>query len=396
MKTLRTLQGLLIFAIAVGWSLSARAAVLKANGVQTGVVTMPVSGATPVVLDIAITSVVAGNTFVLCQNDAAIRLPTTRPLCELTSPTNLRITIYDTAGTEVVQWYVVEFLSGVTVQRSPVGGTALAAGGPPPQTVNVPLAPAVNLAQTFVLISENMNSNNEYIDEQWTVQAQLTSTTNLQLTRNATATAINVAWQVIQIASAAVQSGIATIAINATTVTAALNPPVDLTRTFLVFTRSGGSGSFGVESWYQTTGAITNATTLTFTRAYQNSGFANTQVDIAWFAVRMTDGSTVQRGLQGPSGTGAASATMNVALPSAVVTTRSVPFISVMGDPVPANPFSNLDDTSWKAALTTTTNLRLTRAVGATKVSNATVAWQVVQFNNQPNLVDGDGREIFP
>jgi hypothetical protein len=396
MKTLRTLQGLLIFAIAVGWSLSARAAVLKANGVQTGVVTMPVSGATPVVLDIAITSVVAGNTFVLCQNDAAIRLPTTRPLCELTSPTNLRITTYDGSGKEVVQWYVVEFLSGVTVQRSPTGGTVLAAGGPP---VIVTLAPAVNLAQTFVLISENMNnSTSEYIDEQWTVQAQLTSPTNLQLTRNANATAINVAWQVIQIASAAVQSGTASIAINALTATAVLNPPVDLTRTFLVFTRSGGSQSFGVESFYQTTGQITNATTLTFTRAFQFNN-PNEQVDIAWFAVRMTDGTTVQRGLQGPSGTGAPSATMNVALPSAVVTNRSVPFISVMGDPAPANPFSNLDDTSWRAALTTTTNLRLTRSSvlpATNNTSNATVAWQVVQFNNQPNLVDGDGREIFP
>jgi hypothetical protein len=239
------------------------------------------------------------------------------------------------------------------------------------------------------------NSTNEYIDEQWTVQAQLTSPTNLQLTRNATATAINVAWQVIQIASAAVQSGSASIAINALTATAALNPPVDLTRTFLVFTRSGGSGSFGVESFYQTTGQITNATTLTFTRAFQGN-FANSQVDIAWFAVRMTDGTTVQRGLQGPSGVGGASATMNAVLPSAIAINRSVPFISVMGDPAPANPFSNLDDTSWKAALTSTTNLRLTRAAGAANVSNATMAWQVVQFNDRPNLVDGDGREIFP
>jgi hypothetical protein len=391
MKTLRSLQGLLIFVIALGWSLSAGAAVLKANGVQTGVVTMPVSG----IANIAITSVTVGSTFVLCQNDAAIRFPTTRALCELTSATNLRITIYDTAGTEVVQWYVVEFLSGVTVQRSPAGGTAIAAGT---ATVPVPIA-AVNLAQTFVLISENMNnSTNEYIDEQWTVQAQLTSTTNLQLTRNANATAINVAWQVIQIASAAVQSGTATIAINATTVTGALNPPVDLTRTFLVFTRSGGSGSFGVESFYQTTGQITNATTLTFTRAFQGN-FANSQVDIAWFAVRMTDGTTVQRGLQGPSGTGGASVTMNAVLPSAIAINRSVPFISVMGDPAPANPFSNLDDTSWRAALITTTNLRLTRSnvlPATNNTSNATVAWQVVQFNNQPNLVDGDGREIFP
>jgi hypothetical protein len=86
---------------------------------------------------------------------------------------------------------------------------------------------------------------------------------------------------------------------------------------------------------------------------------------------------------------------MNAALPSAVVINRSVPFISVRGDPATGSFQTDLDDTSWRAALTTTTNLRLTRAAGAT-TTNATVAWQVVQFNNQPNLVDGDGREIFP
>jgi ethanolamine utilization microcompartment shell protein EutL len=361
--------------------------------VQTNTQTIPVSG----IANIAITSVNTASTFVLCQNDTQAGLADSRALCELTSATNLRITIFNAAGTEVVQWHVVEFYSGVTVQRSPVGGTLLAAGGPSPQTVNVPLAAAVNLAQTFVLISENMSSNSANIDEQWTVRAQLTSTTNLQLTRNATATAINVAWQVVQIASSAVQSGTATIAVTATTVTAALNPPVDLARTFLVFSRSGGSSSSGVEVLYQTTGEITNATTLTFTRAI-GFNFPNLQVDIAWFAVRMTDGTTVQRGLQGPSGIGGASATMNAPLATAVVINRSVPFISVRGDPATGSFQTDLDDTSWRAALNTTTNLRLTRASGApgNNITNATVAWQVVQFNNQPNLVDGDGREIFP
>jgi len=28
--------------------------------------------------------------------------------------------------------------------------------------------------------------------------------------------------------------------------------------------------------------------------------------------------------------------------------------------------------------------------------SNATVAWEVVQFANAPHVIDGDGREIFP
>jgi hypothetical protein len=40
--------------------------------------------------------------------------------------------------------------------------------------------------------------------------------------------------------------------------------------------------------------------------------------------------------------------------------------------------------------------ITLTRAAGASNSSNATVAWQVLQFTDKPNLVDGDGREIFP
>jgi hypothetical protein len=385
MKTSRWWLVPLVLAFGVAWSSSVVGAVVKS--IQANTQTIPASG----VANIAITSVNTASTFVLCQNDTVAGLADSRALCELTSATNLRITIFNAAGTEVVQWHVVEFSSGVTVQRSPVGGTLLAAGT---ATFPVPIA-AVNLAQTFVLISENMSSNSANIDEQWTVRAQLTSTTNLQLTRDATGTAINVAWQVIQIASAAVQSGTATIAVNTTTVTAALNPPVDLARTFLVFSRSGGSSSSGVEVLYQTTGEITNATTLTFTRAF-GFNFANLQVDIAWFAVRMTDGTAVQRGLQGPSGIGGASATMNAPLATAVVINRSVPFISVRGDPATGSFQTDLDDTSWRAALNTTTNLRLTRAALGTNSTNATVAWQVVQFNNQPNLVDGDGQEIFP
>jgi len=245
-----------------------------------------------------------------------------------------------------------------------------------------------------------MNSATQDIDEQWTVRGQLTSTTNLQLTRNATGTAIAVAWQVIQIESAVVVSNIATIPVGATFVTAALNPPVDLSRTFLVFSRSGGNAAAanrGQEMRYQTTGVITNATTLTFTRAFQD-GAAATQVDIVWFAVRMTDGTTVQRNVCGPSGlvsTMPAVPAGCLTLAPAIVTNRSVAFISAMGDAASGTPTADLDDTSWQSALAAGA-VTLTRAAGASNTSNATVAWQVVQFTDKPNLVDGDGREIFP
>jgi hypothetical protein len=279
----------------------------------------------------------------------------------------------------------VEFLSGVTVQR---GLTSLGAS----LTVAVPIS-AVNLAKTFVLISERINDGSTNRDERWTTTAELTSTTNLRLTRTDASggNAPSIAWQVIQIESAVVQSGIATIAQGALSTTAPLSPAVDTTRTFLVFTTSAGNAINGVESRYMTTGVLTDATTLTFTRALIRN-VAGGQVDIRWFAVRMTDGTTVQRGPAGPSGTGAGSATMNATLAPAIVTNRSVPIISVIGD-AGSSASTNLNDTSWEAAFTSTTNLQLTRV--AANNSNATVAWQVVQFANTPNRIDGDGREIF-
>jgi hypothetical protein len=384
----------LLLILVAAWSLSTEAAVIK--NVQTNTSTIPPSG----VANIPITSVNTLRTFVVCQNDTAGigSNPTTRALCELTSATNLRITINDGSGTEVVRWYVVEFYSGVTVQRSPPGGTAFA---PLIPTVPVGIA-AVNQAKTFVLISESMNSTAQDIDEQWTVRAELTSNANLQLTRNATGTAIAVAWQVIQIESAVVQSNTAIILENDTFVTAALNPPVDPSRTFLVFSRSGGAAVAGEEQRYQTTGVITDATTLTFTRQFAD-GNPDTQVDIVWFAVRMTDGTTVQRNLCGPSGTGAGSETMNAVpagcldLAPAIVTNRSVAFISTQVDPIGTGgpPTADLDDTSWQAALAPGA-ITLTRSANASNSTDADVAWQVVQFTDKPNRVDGDGREIFP
>jgi hypothetical protein len=375
----------MVLAFGVAWSLSASAAVVK--NVQTGTVTMP--GGSPVAT-VAITSVNTARTFVICyflvgnnngQTDAQ------RVTCELTGATTLTITNGVADGAEVVRWYVVEFLSGVTVQRGLVPTTTYTAVT---ATVPVPIA-AVNLAKTFVLISARTASSTLDRDEQFTPTAQLTSTTNLQLTRNETGTVpLAVAWQVVQIESAVVQSGTASIAKNTTSITATLGPAVDTTRTFLVFTSVADTKTASVESKYLATGVITNAATLTFTRAVAANGNGG-QVDIAWFAVRMTDGTTVQSGTNTPPSPGV---TLNVAL-SAIVPARSVPIISTSGDPG-STANDALDDNSLAAALTSATNLQLIASTNAQHNVNTTVAWQVVQFTDKVNRVDGDGREIFP
>jgi len=381
MKTARCLQGLLISAIAVGWSLAAGAAVIKS--VQTGTVTMGT-----VTQSVAITSVTPAKAFVICQESASNGSQASdRVTCELNAATTLTITIGVADATVAVRWYVVEFLSGASVQRGLVPtatfGTAVA-------TVNVTLATAVDLTQAFPLMTATTATTNRTIDEEVTPTAELTTSTNLRLTRSQTGDSIAVAWQVVQIESTSVQKGTLNMPQANVIATAPLSPPVDTARTFLIFTANGGNATNGVESRYRVTGVITNSTTLTFTRAV--NGGAGNDVNIAWFAVRMTDGTTVQRGSNTTPGAG--TTTMNAAI-SAIVINRSLPIISMRGDAARTSN-NDFDDTSWAAALTSTTNLQLTKSTSASNASNATLAWEVVQFANTPNLVDGDGREVFP
>jgi hypothetical protein len=393
MKALRWWSVALVLAVGLGWNLSVRAAVVK--NVQTGMAFM--SGASTAVSVTIPSAVNPARAFVICDflvgnnNSPAA---SQRVTCELTGATTLTITNGAADDQEVVRWYVVEFFSGVTVQR---GLASITAGF---LTLPVLIPAAVNLAKTFVLISARTASVATNMDEQFTPTAQLTSTTNLQLTRsdNTGTDDLTVAWQVVQIESASVQSGIATIAQAATSVTAALNPAVDTTRTFLVFTSNGGVAVNGVESRYLTRGEITNATTLTFTRAL-NQPVVGGQVSIAWFAVRMTDGTTVQRGTNPTTSPG--TTTINAPL-TAIVPARSVPIISASGDPL-STADDALDDNSWAADTSVANNLQLTNSPNAQNNVNTTVAWQVVQFADAPNRVDGPagggrsgGREVFP
>lgn len=364
---------MLALAASVFLSLGASAAVLKSIQTNATVVTT--------LTDVVITAVNMSRTFVICQGDTggSNSNATVRVTCELTSSTNLRITPGNTVAAETVRWHVVEFYSGVSVQR---GLTSLGSAA----TANASLA-AVDLSKSLVLTTERADDANASRDERWTVAAELTGTTNLQLSRNETGVVAEgpvVAWQVIQIESASVQSGTTTIAAAQTVATASLANMVDTGRTFVVFSSKGGGGIDGVERHYRITGQLTAATTLTFTRAFQD-GIAAKQVDIAWFAVQMTDGTLVQRGLAGPSGTGAGSDTLNATLSTGVDTTRSIPLISVRGD-AGSSADSDLDDTSWKARLTSSTNVEFTRAGGNS--ASATIAWEVVQFAVSPNLIE--------
>lgn len=340
------------------------------KNVQSGTVTM-----SPATRTVALTAVDPARSFVLCHNRTNNGVSRSRVTCELTNATTLTITAGFLNASNVVQWYVVEFTSGIAVQRN------LAAFGNGTATVNVALNPAVNLAKSFVLISERINDNNQARDERWTIRARLTATNNLELSRNETGTALTVAWQVIQIQDATVQSGLTTLLEGNVAVTAAIGA-VDMTKTFVVFSRRGATVAAGIEGRYQVRGELTNATTLTFTRAVNNAvGGGNNDVEIAWFAVTLNDGTIVQRGT-----TTVNAAFMDVPL-APIVLNRGFPIVSVSGGT--NGPNTHLDDTSLTDAFTSTTNLRLQRANTAVP---ATVAWFVVNLGS-PRI---DWQEIVP
>ncbi len=272
----------------------------------------------------------------------------------------------------VVEWQAIEFASGVNVQRrDTVFGAATT-------TVNVPIS-AVNLSESFVLISVAANSGSQTIDEQWTARAQLTSTTKLELSRNESGIALNVYWQVVSFTGASVQRGLTTIGAGAGSATAAI-ASVNPATTFLLSTQQGAAAVNGSESQYQVRGRITSPTQLTFDRTSTTSS-----VEVAWEVVTLNDGSSVQSGSIPIAGAGSS----GTATLSSVTLSRSASCISVQGGT--GAETADLDATSFTHSISNSTTLTVSRSLVGTATA-ADVSWFVVQFNsNQPPVLASIG-----
>lgn len=328
------------------------------KSVQTGSVTIATNPQS-----VGVTTVDPSRAFVVCAQRDGSSNASRRTTCELSASS---VTFNAGEIGTVVQWYVAEFKGGVSVQRST---TTFATT----DTIwNVPIS-QVDLTKSFVLTSEWTLDTLQNNDEEWTMRAQLTSSSNLELSRNTGAAnqPVTVAWQVVSMAAASVRRG--TTSINSGTqnfVTVPLAPAVDPNQSFLVFSRRAPTTG-GIEGDYQVTGEITGGgLTLTFTRADTKTN----AVDIAWEVVSLNDGTTVQRGKITSDLT---DNPLNATLSPAIVTAQSIPLISVSGAFSPTDT-ADIDSTTYTAIFTSTTNLQMQRASNPNM--SATVAWQVVQF----------------
>jgi hypothetical protein len=285
-----------------------------------------------------------------------------------------RVTNETTPVTMTMEWYVVTYTCGITVQRGEVSQASA--------TIDVPISSVGSTAQAFVTWSKTPTATDNTFDQNDVVLGELTTPTNLQFRANSGTASHIIAWQVIAFDNPAdvnVQSGSTSLLGTATSTTATLTPAVDVTKTFVLASyRTPGTGAdIGAR---MLRAELTNSTTITFTRDI--SGTPDDITEIAWQAIELKEGSSVQRGTQAFA---AATAQQNVGI-SPVDTTKAYAFGSVQagaGQNVGRSSYA-ADDIIGVGSFTaelSTSQLTLTRDNTA---ANANVGWFVVHWGSAP------------
>jgi len=303
---------LLILFVLLLASTSLSAAVIK--GVQSGTAVSSGNG----VVTVGITAVDPAKSFLVFQTRSSSNRP----------PGSMIIGRLNAGGTAVefvrtttetstidIQWSVVEFLSGVSVQRGEVNQSST--------TINVPITPVASTSQAFVLWSKVPGAGHYIWSLDDPILGELTSTSNLQFRVDQTSSTHVIAWQVVEFTNAAdinVQKGSTALLGSSASVDIALPTPVDVSKAFvLAGFRTSGSGADVGERMIRA--QIIDANTLRIDR----SRTGDSLTEIVWQVVELKDGSSVQHGSEPfPLGT----VQRSVAI-TPVNTSRAVAFASV-------------------------------------------------------------------
>src|SRR3954470_8389799 len=283
-----------------------------------------------------------------------------------------RITDETTPAVINIQWYVVTFGSGVSVQR---GETPLSAA-----STNVTIGAVASLSQAFVLWSMTAASADALWGADDQVLGELTTTTNLQFRANLLNAAHTIAWQVVQFTTAAdinVQKGTTSLTGAATSTTVTLGTAVNTSKTFVLVGARVTDGTGPDIGAKMVRAQLTNSTTITIDRAAASTSDAT---EIVWQAVELKDASTVWRG----SSNFAAGATQATAFLSPPVNIgRTVAFLSMQdggGQNGGRTPYvaGDVPGVGTATASLVYDTLTLTRNSTA---SSADLGWFVVQFD---------------
>jgi Peptidase family C25 len=288
LKSVQSFRRVVLAAVAATFVLApsiAQAAVVQS--VQTGIATSNADG----VLTVPITAINPAQSALFFDSNFDSNRPTSSAVAgRIASATTLefvRATDEATPGTMSIRWYVVQWSSGVSVQRGVQAQNAT--------VIDIPITAVAAVNQAFVTWSkfpQQTDVNN--LDNDDPIIGELTTTTNLQF-RVDMPRPVDFYWQVIEFTNAAdisVQKGSTALIGNTLSVDATLPIAVNPASTFVLVgynTTSGAGPAIGAR---MVRAQLIDATTVRIDRSIGGADLT----EIHWHAVELLDGSEVLRG----------------------------------------------------------------------------------------------------
>lgn len=326
---------------------------------QSGTVT--IGGINPLAVNLT-TTVDVTKSYVYCNfklNGSGADRATT---CQLSANgASISIQSGNAGSSSVVNWYVVEFSKGASVQR---GSNSLLSTE---STNTITLSTAVDLSRTFIIAYSRTTSTSNTIDEERTLRYRLLSTTSMEVYRNETGIAISYEWQVIQLDGGRVQSGISTIANGSTSVSVPISS-VNLGNSFIILNSAAGAGVNGVETNHYVQASYASTTQINFAR----TGNSDT-VDVSWYAIEMVDGTSVQSG----NSSVATTSIFSTSSLTTVDTTKTMIVSSYQVDNGDA-PATTQDSGTFSSYFLDSSTIKFERA--SAESNGAKISWFAVQF----------------
>lgn len=344
------------------------------SNVQSGTATLA-TGATSTTA--TITSVDTSKSFVVATMGPTTPSPDVNQFtvnAELTNSTTLTFEGNTTGDAREIRWYVVEFSSGVSVQRSTTVAADFTDTGAQ-YVANVTIS-AVDLSKTFVLQNGAFAGTNFNSDD--LIRNELTSTTNLQFScddRASPNATPGIKWQVVEYTGCTVTAG--AVAFSTTDLSKTSTVSIgDTSAAWLMHSyRHADPGSATTGADYQSIiGVVTNSTTLTFSRA-DDIGVG---IDLYYYLVEFTDGTVVRSGTAS-FGTAATDVSPSI---SAVTAANSVVQLAGFNNStgkIDYNATNTWNSTFARATALSSTSLTLTRDTTDSLANDA--AYYVIDFS---------------
>ena len=277
----------------------------------------------------------------------------------ITNTTTLTFSRASNTGTVSISWEVIEFESGVYVQR----GSGVVAEN---TNVDVTIS-CVDLNQSFVLLSGRNDGSNLGSDDG--ITGNLTSETNLRLLSGTLAGDHDMAyWQVIEYQGAFVQK--LTGSLTGTSLVSTIPTAVNMSKTMVISNHRFGGDA--VASDLPRT-VLTSTNQVTYTR--NTSGIT---CNFVTYVVEFTDQTTVARGSANFT-SGSTSQTVT----GLTTTSSSAVFAPGNFGRQGSTSHSGSDNTGhvwFTYRIASSTTLQIDRAVGTS--STAVAPWQIVTFEN--------------